>query len=99
MFDNIPIEIELYIWKLYYNSEILPNIKLVRIERNAKEYYSELLPEIIDLSIKEKASKILNSIILLKNNITIPDNIAELDRMYYDLVYLHKNKYYDIFEL
>ena len=99
MFDNIPIEIELYIWKLYYNSEILPNIKLVRIERNAKEYYSELLPEIIDLSIKEKASKILNSIILLKNNITIPDNIAELDRMYYELIYLHKNKYYDIFEL
>ena len=99
MFDNIPIEIELYIWKLYYNSEILPNIKLVRIERNAKEYYSELLPEIIELSIKEKASKILNSIILLKNNITIPDNIAELDRMYYELIYLHKNKYYDIFEL
>ena len=99
MFDNIPIEIELYIWKLYYNSEILPNIKLVRIQRNAREYYSKLLPKIIDLSIKEKASKILNSIILFNNNITIPDNIAELDRMYYDLVYLHKNKYYDIFEL
>jgi hypothetical protein len=99
MFDNIPIEIELYIWKLYYNSEILPNIKLVRIERNVREYYSELLPKIIDLSIKEKASKILNSIILFDSNITIPDNIAELDRMYYDLVYLHKNKYYDIFEL
>ena len=99
MFDNIPIEIELYIWKLYYNSEILQNIKLIRIQRNAREYYSELLPKIIDLSIKEKASKILNSIILFNNNITIPDNIAELDRMYYDLVYLHKNKYYDIFEL
>jgi hypothetical protein len=99
MFDNIPIEIELYIWRLYYNSEILPNIKLVRIERNAREYYSELLPKIIDLSIKEKASKILNSIILFDSNITISDNIAELDRMYYDLVYLHKNKYYDIFEL
>lgn len=99
MFDNIPIEIELYIWKLYYNSEILPNIKLVRIQRNAREYYSELLPKIIDLSIKEKASKILNSIILFNNNITIPENITELDRMYYDLVYLHKNKYYDIFEL
>jgi hypothetical protein len=98
MFDNIPIEIELYIWKLYYNSEVLPNIKLVRIERNAKEYYCELLPEIIDLSIKEKASKILNSIIVFDSS-TISDNIAELDRMYYELVYLHKNKYYDIFEL
>ena len=95
MFDNIPIEIELYIWKLYYNSEVLPNINLVHIERNAKEYYSELLPEIIDLSIKEKASKIVNSIIVFDSI----DSIAELDRMYYELIYLHKNKYYDIFEL
>ena len=98
MFDYIPSEIELCIWKFYYNSEIIPQIKLIGIERNNKLIYKSLLPYIIELSVKEKAARIINSIIQ-KDIIVTSDNIRSLDDMYYNLVNIHNNDMYDIFDL
>lgn len=98
MFDCIPPELELYIWRIYYNSEIIPYIKSIKIEKNTKENYRLLIPFIIDYSIKEKAARIINSIIS-KEIIRDPDNLESLDLMYYNLVNVHKNDLFDIFTI
>jgi len=98
MFSNIPCEIELYIWTLYFKSEVVPEILLVGIERSTKRIYKSLLPTIIDYSVKEKATRIINSIVS-REIVADLTNIRSLDDMYYNLINIHYTDMYDIFEL
>lgn len=98
MFDNIPLELELKIWRYYYNTEVIPYIKLKYIENITKRLYKSILPEVIILSVKEKAARIINSIISKEYTVD-NNNIRTLDDMYYNLVNIHVCDMYDIFDL
>ena len=98
MFGTIPSELELYIWTLYFNSEVIPEIILTRIEKNTRNTYKSIIPDVIEYSIKEKASRIINSIVN-KEVIVDSENLNTLDEMYYNLLSVHHNNLYDIFEL
>jgi hypothetical protein len=98
MFDNIPPELELKIWRYYYSTEVIPYIKLNYIENITKRLYKSILPEVIILSVKEKAARIINSIISKEYTID-NNNIRTLDDMYYNLVNIHVCDMYDIFDL
>ena len=98
MFDTIPSELELYIWTLYFDSEVIPEIILTGIEKNTRNTYKSIIPDVIEYSIKEKASRIINSIINKEVNVT-SENLNTLDEMYYNLISVYHNKLYDIFEL
>jgi hypothetical protein len=98
MFGTIPSELELYIWTLYFNSEVLPEIFLTGIEKNTRNTYKSIIPDVIEYSIKEKASRIINSIVN-KEVLVDSENLNTLDEMYYNLLSVHNNNLYDIFEL
>ena len=98
MFGTIPSELELYIWTLYFNSEVIPEIILTGIEKNTMNTYKSIIPDVIEYSVKEKASRIINSIIN-KDVIVSSENLNTLDEMYYNLLNVHNNNLYDIFEL
>ena len=98
MFGTIPSELELYIWTLYFNSEVLPEIFLTGIEKNTRNTYKSIIPDVIEYSIKEKASRIINSIVN-KEVLVDSENLNTLDEMYYNLLSVHRNNLYDIFEL
>ena len=98
MFGTIPSELELYIWTLYFNSEVIPEIILTGIEKNTRNIYKSIIPDVIKYSVEEKASRIINSIIN-KDVIVSSENLNTLDEMYYNLLNVHTNNLYDIFEL
>jgi len=98
MFGTIPSELELYIWTLYFNSEVLPGIILTGIEKNTRNTYKSIIPDVIEYSVKEKASRIINSIVN-KEVLVDSENLNTLDEMYYNLLSVHNNNLYDIFEL
>ena len=98
MFGTIPSELELYIWTLYFNSEVLPELFLAGIEKNTRNTYKSIIPDVIKYSIEEKASRIINSIVN-KEVIVTSENLNTLDEMYYNLLSVHHNNLYDIFEL
>ena len=98
MFDTIPSELELYIWTLYFDSEVLPEIILTGIEKNTRNTYKSIIPDVIEYSVKEKASRIINSIIN-KEVVVTSENLNTLDEMYYNIISVYHNNLYDIFEL
>jgi len=98
MFGTIPSELELYIWTLYFNSEVIPELILTGIEKNTRNTYKSIIPDIIEYSVKEKASRIINSIVN-KEVLVDSENLNTLDEMYYNLLSVHRNNLYDIFEL
>ena len=98
MFGTIPSELELYIWTLYFNSEVLPELILTGIEKNTRNTYKSIMPDVIEYSVKEKASRIINSIVN-KELLVDSENLNTLDEMYYNLLSVHRNNLYDIFEL
>jgi hypothetical protein len=98
MFGTIPSELELYIWTLYFNSEVIPEIINAGIEKNTRNIYKSIMPDVIEYSIKEKASRIINSIVN-KEVLVDSENLNTLDEMYYNLLSVHHNNLYDIFEL
>jgi len=98
MFGTIPSELELYIWTLYFNSEVIPELILTGIEKNTRNNYKSIIPDVIEYSVKEKASRIINSIVN-KEVLVDSENLNTLDEMYYNLLSVHHNNLYDIFEL
>ena len=98
MFGTIPSELELYIWTLYFDSEVIPEIILTGIEKNTRNTYKSIMPDVIEYSVKEKASRIINSIVN-KEVLVDSENLNTLDEMYYNLLSVHRNNLYDIFEL
>ena len=88
MFDTLPIDIELLIYKHYFTHTIIPELYKIYFKK-------KVIPSVIDLATKEKAGRLINSYITDK--IIIASRLNVLDSLYYFLIELHKNKYVDIF--
>ena len=97
MFEFLPIEIECLIFKSYYSQEIVPHLNKnneIIIKNKLKNYYkTTLLPHLINISIMDKAARLINDLI---NNIIM--NTKELDNIFYNLLELHTCKIIDIFD-
>ena len=61
MFDILPIDIEIQIYKYHFNNNVLPEL-LKRVKM--KDYYkNSVLPELINIAIMDQAARLINSII------------------------------------
>ena len=98
MFPYLPEDLEIKILREYSKGNIIPQLNDQRIL--LKQIFRELvLPSLIEYSIKEKAGRIINEIVIKIDQTVInnPDNIARLDQMYYSLIDIHHSGLIDIF--
>jgi len=104
MFNFLPIEIECLIFKSYYSQEIVPHLnknnKIVKKNKLKNYYKNILLPDLINISIMDKAGRLINDVINynIHNNVHKIHNIQELDNIFYNLLELHTCKIIDIFD-
>ena len=91
---NLPNEIHLYIYSLYYKYNVLP--ECISHVQNKSYFKKTVLPECMVFVIGDQASRLINDVL---DPGVIPDLSAllVLDEMYYDLVHLHKLGIYDLF--
>jgi len=100
MFPYLPEDLEIKILREYSKRNIIPLLNDQR--RILKQTFREsVIPRIIEYSIKEQASKIINEIIHISNIeqevINNHFNITQLDQMYYSLIDIHRSGEFDIF--
>ena len=97
MFPNLPDDLERTILRKYFIIFVVPNLNCNSIKR--KCYFREtVLPVLVNDAIMDKAGRIINSTINIDDNvINHPDNIDQLDQMFYSLVNIHKSGELDIF--
>ena len=88
MFDTLPIDIEIIIYKKYFTHTIIPDLYKIYFRNN-------VIPQVIDLAIKEKSGRLINNYI--SDTIITASQLHVLDNLYYFLIELHSNKYVDIF--
>jgi len=96
MFDILPVDIEIKIYKYYFNNNVLPDlIKKIKM----KDYYKNcVLPELVNIAIMDQAARLINSTIsTISNSILDNDDNEVLDKFFYELVYVHTNNLSDIF--
>ena len=89
MFNTLPIDIEIIIYKKYFTHNIIPEFYKIYFKKN-------VIPEVIDIAIKEKASRIINNCYIYDTIITA-SQLHVYDSLYYFLIELHSNNYVDIF--
>jgi len=97
MFNFLPIEIEYLIFKKYYSQEIVPHLnknnEIVKKNKLKNYYKNVLLPHLVNISIMDKAGRLINDVI----NYNLM-NTKELDNIFYNLLELHTCKIIDIFD-
>jgi hypothetical protein len=93
MFDNLPVDIELLIYKTYFSKTVIPELGVEAKKVSLKNYYSKtLLPELVSYAIMEQAARIIYS--TYDNGYT---EYYKLDAIFYHLIQLHNDKILDIF--
>jgi len=101
MFDRLPAEIELLIYKKYSDGNVLP--ELTGLNNKLKcTFRCEVLPQVVLLSILEKVGKIVNTLIpdgTSAETINDPVNICRLDEMYCTILKTHLEGNYDIYNI
>ena len=99
MFSILPEDIELLIYKKYFSKEVIREIIIKSTSKINKRIRKRIfLNELTEYSIKDKAGRIINT--LIDKTVTLDDyNISKLDEMFYSLVDLHKNGLFDIFQI
>ena len=100
MFELLPTELELLIFRKYFTMTLLPELK-EHFEKKSldvlKEYFTEVVLYGVEYkAISLKVAKLLNSVID-QNIIYDVDTEIKLDKMYYEIFNLHVKKKYDIF--
>jgi len=101
MFPNLPEDLERTILRKYFIVFIVPSLNSDSIKRK-NEFREKVLPLIINEAIMDKAARIVNSLLTdsgLSDEyvLTHPDNIDQLDKMFYSFVNVHKSGNLDIF--
>ena len=99
MFNLLPEDIELLIYKKYFSKEVIPGVIIKStLKINQRLRRRIFLNELRDYSIFRKAGNIINS--LIDKRVTMDEyNVSKLDEMFYSLVNLHKNSLFDIFQI
>jgi len=99
MFSILPEDIELLIYKKYFSTEVIRELIIKATSKiNQRVRKRIFLNELTEYSIKDKAGRIINT--LIDKRVTLDDyNLSKLDEMFYSLVDLHKNGLFDIFQI
>ena len=91
MFEYLlPIDLEREVYSRYYSVHVLPDLTCTTIK---KHFSRNVLPQVVEYSVMDQAARIIRSM--------YDDGFTEyykLDAIFYQLVILHTNKIFDIFD-
>lgn len=91
MFEYLlPIDLEREVYSRYYSVHVLPDL-IVNITK--RHFSKNVLPQVVEYSIMDQAGRMIRSV--------YDDGFTEyykLDAIFYQLVILHTNKIFDIFD-
>ena len=95
VFNFLPIDIELLIFSKYFTSYVLPELK----NKIKKKYFKEnVLIEIVDIAIKDKAARLINDVLNLNDSILECQlSILKIDQLFYQIIDSHYLGIIDIF--
>jgi len=100
MFEVLPIDIELLIFRKYFSGSVIPDLEEYFQRKSLdgiREYFTEVVLYGVEYkAIALKVGKLINSVI--PGNIEWDhDSSHKVDKMYYEIFNLHVRKKYDIF--